>query len=155
MKKKPAKKYEKETGKKPYLGMLANESALRKTAWEKMGCNAFEAKRPTSNPMSFWTEQDVLKFLHDNAIPIASVYGEIVEENGKLRTTGASRTGCIFCMFGAHLEKSPNRFERLKQTHPQLWEYCMKPWDEGGLGLKEVCDFCGIKTGAGEEQICF
>ena len=51
------------------------------------------------------------------------------------------RTGCVFCGFGAHLEKEPNKFQRLKQTHPQLWEYCMKDWDSGGLGMKDVLDF--------------
>lgn len=139
------------SGGKPYLGVLATESQKRYTAWMKDGCNAFEAKRPISSPLAFWTKQDILRYIKNNNIPIASVYGEIVEDGGKLKTTGRDRTGCIFCAFGAHLEKSPNRFERLKQTHPQLWEYCMKPWDEGGLGLKEVCDFVGIKTGEGDE----
>lgn len=79
-------------------------------------------------------------------------YGDIVcDPCGKWLTTQEHRTGCIFCGFGAHLEKSPNRFERLKQTHPQLWEYCMKPWDEGGLGFREVLTFCGIKTGESDK----
>lgn len=29
-------------------------------------------------------------------------------------------------MFGVHLEEHPNRFERLRITHPKLYEYCMK-----------------------------
>ena len=47
---------------------------------------------------------------------------------------GYRRTGCIFCMFGCHLEPYPNRFQRLSQTHPKLYEYCMKPASEGGWG---------------------
>jgi 3'-phosphoadenosine 5'-phosphosulfate sulfotransferase (PAPS reductase)/FAD synthetase len=151
MKELPLDIYAQETRRKPIIGILAEESDRRKQAWIRTGCNSFNTNRPNSKPLSFWTEQDILRYLHENNIPIANVYGKIVEENNKLRTTGANRTGCIFCMFGAHLEKSPNRFERLKQTHPQLWEYCMKPLDEGGLGLKEVCDFVGIKTGEGDE----
>lgn len=152
MKKAPSKSFEKRSGLKPYIGSLAAESALRKTTWQQHGCNAFEATRPTSNPLSFWTEQDILRYIKENNISIASVYGEIIEdEKGKLRTTKCDRTGCVFCAFGAHLEKSPNRFERLKQTHPQLWEYCMKPWDEGGLGMREVLTYCGIKTGDKDE----
>lgn len=58
--------------------------------------------------------------------------------------TGERRTGCVFCAFGAHLEKSPNRFQRLKETHPKLWEYCMKPWSEHGLGMRTVLEFIGI-----------
>ena len=60
LKKIPAKKYEKESGRKPILATMACESALRKSHWLKEGCNAFNSKRPTSQPMSFWTEQDVL-----------------------------------------------------------------------------------------------
>jgi 3'-phosphoadenosine 5'-phosphosulfate sulfotransferase (PAPS reductase)/FAD synthetase len=147
LKEAPLNVYEKQECSKPFIGILAEESSRRVQKWTRVGCNAFDTKRPQSTPIAFWTEQDILRYIKECNIPIASVYGEIVEENGKLRTTGRDRTGCVFCLFGAHLEKSPNRFERLKQTHPQLWEYCMKPWDEGGLGLQEVCDFCGIKTG--------
>ena len=61
--------------------------------------------------MSFWTEQDVLLYIYQNHIPIASVYGEVVKEvevEGQLdfedlgifelerpilRTTGCKRTG--------------------------------------------------------------
>ena len=146
MKKKPAKKYEKETGNKPIVGTMACESRTRKAVWLKNGCNAFDSKRPISQPMSFWTEQDVLQYLKEFNIPYTSVYGEIKQdENGKYYTTGYDRTGCVFCGFGCHLEKEPNRFQRLKVTHPKLWNYCMKPWDEGGLGMKEVLDYIGVK----------
>lgn len=146
MKKKPSKKYEKETGNKPIVGTMACESRTRKTAWLKNGCNAFDSKRPISQPMSFWTEQDVLRYIKDFNISYASVYGDIIkDEIGKYRTTGYHRTGCVFCGFGCHLEKEPNRFQRLKQTHPKLWNYCMKPWDEGGLGMKEVLEYIGVK----------
>lgn len=147
MKKSPAKKYEKETGNKPIIATMTCESNLRKTAWLKNGCNAFEGIRPKSQPMSFWTEQDVLQYLKEFEIPYASVYGEIKQdENGKYYTTGCNRTGCVFCGFGCHLEKEPNRFQRLKVTHPKLWEYCMKPWNDGGLGMKEVLDKIGVKS---------
>ena len=146
MKKKPSKKYEKETGNKPIVGTMACESRTRKTAWLKNGCNAFDSKRPISQPMSFWTEQDVLRYIKDFNISYASVYGDIIkDEIGKYCTTGYHRTGCVFCGFGCHLEKEPNRFQRLKQTHPKLWNYCMKPWGEGGLGMKEVLDYIVVK----------
>ena len=151
MKKSPAKKYEKETGKKPMLATMAAESALRTNAWLQNGCNAFDSVRPHSQPMSFWTEQDVLQYIKKYSIPIASVYGEVVyqtepeqirvEEYGiencgtePLCTTGCSRTGCIFCAFGAHLEKE-SRFEMLKQTHPRQYEYCIGggEYDENGV----------------------
>lgn len=147
MKKKPAKKYEKETKNHPIIGTMACESQSRKTAWKSHGCNAFDGKRPCSQPLSFWTEQDILQYIKTFNIPIASVYGEILQDNkGKYYTTEENRTGYVFCMFGCHLEKEPNRFQRLKITHPKLWNYCMKPWDQGGLGMKEVLDYIGVKT---------
>lgn len=146
MKKDTAHKYAKQTGRKPILATMTCESQLRKIAWLKNGCNAFDATNPVSTPMSFWTEQDVLRYLKEYNIPYASVYGEIVEDSsGRLHTTKCDRTGCVFCGFGCHLEKEPNRFQMLKQTHPKLWNYCMKPWDEGGLGMKEVLDYIGVK----------
>lgn len=146
MKKSPAKQFEKRTGKTAIIATMATESGQRASNWMMYGCNAFSKKRPTSQPMSFWTEQDVLLYLKRFNIPYASVYGEIVEDDkGNLHTTGCIRTGCVFCAFGAHLEKEPNRFQRLRQTHPKLWEYCMKPWSEGGLGMKEVLESIDVK----------
>lgn len=147
MKKNPAKKYEKQNDMHPIIGVMAEESAQRKSNWLMYGCNMFGSERPISKPLSFWTEQDILEYLVRYDLPYAKVYGEIVRGgNGKLSTTGAKRTGCMFCMFGCHLEKDPNRFQRLKITHPKVWEFCMKPWSEGGLGMKEVLDYIGIKT---------
>lgn len=146
MKKDTAHKYVNQTGRKPIIATMACESQQRRMAWLKNGCNAFDATNPASTPMSFWTEQDVLRYLKEYNIPYASVYGEIVEDSsGRLHTTKCNRTGCVFCGFGCHLEKEPNRFQHLKQTHPKLWNYCMKPWDEGGLGMKEVLDYIGVK----------
>ena len=64
--------------KKPITGILASESERRTDAWLKSGCNAFDSKKPMSKPMSFWTEQDVLQYIKENNIPIASVYGDVV-----------------------------------------------------------------------------
>lgn len=176
IKKTPAKKYEKETGRKPIIGTMAEESALRKQWWLRSGCNAFDSARPTSQPMSFWTEQDVLHYLKKYDVPYCSVYGDIVteDEDGnqydippkyletlyadgdkpELKTTACDRTGCIFCMFGCHLEKEPNRFQRLKETHPRQYSYCINggemvdgKWqpNKEGLGLGHVLDYIGVK----------
>ncbi len=60
MKKKPAHSYKK----KPIIATMAEESRLRQSNWIVNGCNAFDIKHPRSNPMSFWTEQDVLTYIH-------------------------------------------------------------------------------------------
>lgn len=154
MKKQPMKKYEKISGKKPFIGTLACESKLREQAWMRTGCNAFEGKKPKSTPISFWTENDILQYIKQNNIEISSVYGDIVE-TGKIieqltsvpeyKTTKCDRTGCMFCMFGIHLESSPNRFERMKESHPKQYEYCMKSIEQGGLGLDKVLTYADIK----------
>lgn len=133
MKKNPTKLYEKRTGRKPYLGNMADESNLRKQQYTRYGCNAYEMNRPRSTPMGFWTEQDVLRYLKDNGLEYASVYGEIVtDEEGNLFTTGCDRTGCMFCMFGVQLEDEPNRFQRMAMTHPKLHSYCIEQLGLGG-----------------------
>lgn len=163
MKKGPAKAYGKTTGRHPIMAMMTAESRNRESAWIRQGCNAFNSKRPTSNPMAFWLENDVLEFVKAEGIKIAPVYGDIVVQGGdgfeyytmigggcKYRTTGCYRTGCIFCGFGAHLEKGEGRFERLKRTHPKQYDYCMgggaygedgiwRPSKEG-LGMAHVID---------------
>lgn len=146
MKKRPAKKYEKQSGNKPIVGTMASESQNRRTSWLRHGCNSFDSVRPISQPMSFWTEQDVLEYISLTGISYAQVYGEIIKDkDGKYHTTKCDRTGCVFCGFGCHLEKEPNRFQRLKETHPKLWEYCMRDWDNGGLGMKNVLEYIGVK----------
>lgn len=163
MKKKPLKKYERQERRWPILGIMADESAVRFRSWERNGCNAFLSKRPKSRPLSFWTENDVLAYIKAERLPICSVYGDVVVagDDGfqydsvlggpcKYKTTGCNRTGCIFCGFGAHLEKGEGRFERLKRTHPRQYDYCMsggaydedgiwKPTKEG-LGMAHVID---------------
>ena len=147
MKKKPVKKYEKETGKVPFIGTMACESTLREQAYLRNGCNAFDSKRPLSTPIGFWTEQDVLEYIVTNNIQIASVYGDIVKKEGKYSTTKCDRTGCVFCGFGVHLEKGENRYQRLERTHPQLHDYCMNK-----LGFKEVCEFMKIPYNKDKEE---
>lgn len=140
MKKKTAKKYSREHGTHSMLATMTIESRLREKSWLQHGCNAFDAKEPKSTPMAFWTEQDVLRYIKTMNIPIASVYGKIVEgKDGKLCTTGCSRTGCMFCCFGVHREKYPNRFQQMYKTHPKQWDYCINK-----LGLKQVLDYIHV-----------
>lgn len=141
LKKRPMKKYQKETKRKPFVATLAEESLLRKAHWVKNGCNGFKMTNPVSHPLSFWTEQDILKYLYEYKIPYCKVYGEIEKNfNDEYRLTGLQRTGCMFCMFGVHLEKYPNRFQIMKETHPKLYEYCMNK-----LGIKDVLDFINVE----------
>jgi len=133
MKKKPLDRYAKETGRVPILGTMACESSLRLQKWLNHCCNAFDNKKPVSMPLSFWLEEDIWEYIHRFNIPYCRIYD-----------MGYIRTGCIFCMFGVHLEPEPNRFQRLQKTHPKLWRYCMKEWSAGGLGLRQVLEYIGV-----------
>lgn len=162
MKKASCKRYEKETGRKPFIGTMAGESRLRYQKWLKFGCNAFGEKRQTSQPLSFWTERDILQYLKDNAIQIAEAYGDICyeDENGllykdvlipdnlNLTTTKAKRTGCAFCLYGASYDE---RFLLLRETEPKKYRFVMDGGEfdsEGmwipnkkGLGFRFVIDW--------------
>lgn len=171
-KKHPAIKFEKETGLHPIIATMTEESKQRESNWLMYGCNGFEKGRPTSNPMSFWTSNDVMEYINTYKIPYCDkIYGEIIidpiynqecfyrqkELNycKNFKCTGRDRTGCIFCMFGCHLEKPYNRFQLLKKTHRKLWDYCMGGGEynndgiwvpsKNGLGMAHVLDFCEIK----------
>lgn len=159
MKKNPSHQYGKKTGRYAITAQMADESRLRTQKWLMNGCNGFNMKRPTSNPMSFWTEQDVLEYIVAYNIPICSVYGEVVPDNGaefdeqisiwdlglmkdtrKLKTTGCSRTGCVLCGFGVHLEENPNRFEQLKETHPKMYQL-LDLCKNNGITYREAIDW--------------
>jgi len=142
MKKSIAHKYQKDTGRYPMTAQMASESKLRTQQWLKNGCNGFNLNSPISNPMSFWTESDVLLYIREHKLPIASVYGDIVGDDADgqmnlelfeldrpcLRTTGMSRTGCFACMYGYQREKpEENRLEMmLKYSNPKLVDYLLR-----------------------------
>lgn len=145
MKKHPFKLYQRETGQMPFVAITQDESFRREHQYEKTGCNVFDVDYPKSQPLAFWTKQDILRYVVENDLEICSVYGDIIKlPDGTYVLTGEQRTGCIFCAFGAHLEQCPNRFQRLEETHTKLHNYCMKPIDEGGLGMAKVLEFANI-----------
>lgn len=127
MKKKPFKKYEKENGGKPFVGLMASDSEARLQNYLHNGCNIFEGKKSKSRPISFWLEQDIWDYLHQFNLPYSTIYD-----------MGYRRTGCVFCMFGAHMN-FPNRFQIMAKTHPKLYKYCLDK-----LGLREVLEYIGV-----------
>lgn len=161
MKKKPLHAFGKENAAVPIIATMACESQRRECHWMKNGCNTFDGTRISSKPLSFWTERDILQYVYENNLPIASVYGEVIKDNNQLRfddsdldsckfcTSKCQRTGCIFCGFGAHLEEH-SRFKLLKETHPKQYNYCIRGgeydidglWkpNKEGLGMGHVFD---------------
>lgn len=152
MKKNPARSYERKTKRKIILATMADESRLRRQRWLKYGCNAWDDKKQqSSNPMSFWTEQDVLTYIHTYNLTIADAYGQVVVKNDgvdgqmnihdylgdyrdcQYETTGCKRTGCIFCGFGITQDKQ--RFVRLSEQEPKLCDYVMRGGEFSESGM--------------------
>lgn len=128
MKKSPSIKYEKEDGRKPFIGTMVGEGALRMQGYLKTGCNAFESKRPISRPISFWDDEDIWAYIKKYSIAYSKIYD-----------MGWERTGCMWCGFGCHMEEYPNRFQRMQETHPKLYDYCIDKLD-----FKSVLDYINI-----------
>lgn len=128
MKKRPVKKYAKENGVCFYTGEMANDSTSRQLQYLKTGCNAFNNNQPKSKPLGFWLEEDIWNYINTFNIPYSKVYD-----------MGIDNTGCMFCMFGVHLEKEPNRFQMMKETHPKLHDYCIND-----LKVGEILDFIKV-----------
>ena len=122
MKKSPLKIYKRQVHRYPIIATMAEESRIRKQSWIRNGCNAFDSKDPKSTPMAFWTEQDVLQYITKYNVPICSIYGDVIEKDGKYSCTGCKRSGCVFCLFGAH-NKDDTRFLELQRISPRQFEY--------------------------------
>ena len=94
MKKQPNHAYSRRTGRVPILGNLAEESVARRNEWMRSGCNLFDSKKPTSKPLSIWTNNDILEYIVRFNIPYCPIYGDIVKDKkGRWTTTGVERTG--------------------------------------------------------------
>jgi len=111
LKKEPFKRYEKATGLSPFIGTMAGESRLRAQQWKKYSCNAFEKNRPSSNPLTIWTEKDIWEYIKMFNVPYCEIYN----------VDGIERTGCLFCMYGIHKDKI-SKFDIVKQRHPKLYD---------------------------------
>lgn len=150
LKKRPFKKYVKENKRYPFIGITQDEGFRRENQYNHTGCNVYDGNTLKSQPIAFWTRQDVLKYVIENNIPFCSVYGEIVYDYpGIYTTTGEQRTGCIMCGFGCHLEQEPNRIQRLSisanPAHVAIYEWGLQIRNNE-VTYKEALKHCGISA---------
>lgn len=124
MKKRPMRLYEKKTGNKPIIGIMGTDSIQRKKQYLQGGCNILNSKNPSSRPISIFTTKNIWDIIKKYNIPYSNIYD-----------LGYRRTGCMFCLFGTHLE-SPNRFQIMAKTHPKQYNYCMEK-----LKIKDVLKY--------------
>ena len=123
------------------VGEQAVESRTRENAWLGTGCNY---KLPDgsikSKPLGAVSLDAILYSISIRKIPLSPDYGEVVycDKTQCYKCTKAQRTGCTLCGFGIKFD--PDRFVRLQETEPAKIAYAFKPFNEGGLGYKEVCE---------------
>ncbi len=126
-KKAPFKRYEKETGNFPFIGLMQSDSYNRKFLIERSCSNYYMVNK--EYPIFNWCTQNVIDYLKKYKISYCPIYD-----------TGVKHTGCMYCLYGCHLEPSPNRFQIMKNTHPQIYNYCINK-----LGIGEVLDYIGVE----------
>lgn len=166
LKEKPCDDYHKETGRWPYMGLMASEGGRREKALAVNGCNYISPGTRRSCPFAtFWRHELLQLALEmdewyqknhelfpgpklDTIVPV--IYGRIEpDEKGVLQTTDAQRTGCSMCGFGIHMEERPHRFDLLWERNPGEWEMWMNHvcQDETGqwYGWGKVLDYIGVQ----------
>lgn len=80
MKETPVQNWTKENGKASIVATLVEESQSRLNGYCKRGgCNSFDGQGE-STPFSFWTRQDILRYLYENNVEISKAYGRIEQD---------------------------------------------------------------------------
>ena len=96
------------------------------------GCNSFRDNHIASYPISIWLDDDIYAYLKKFDVPYCKLYDD----------PRCKRTGCMFCGFGAQLEKL-SRFEFLYELHPKLYNIFMK-YQNNGVSYRDALRTIGI-----------
>lgn len=134
LKKKPLKKWDKEHGVTGHFtGVRCAESMSRRLAWITGGA-LYQAARHggmwISNPLAFWTEEDVARYLAEHNIHVIRP------------DTIRGGSGCVTCMFGCSIQAERgelNSMQDLKTRNPKMWQTALDEW-----GYRAVLDELGI-----------
>ena len=134
LKKKPMKKWAKVHGVTgQFTGVRCSESRMRRMTWMRMGAlyeSSYHGKLWISNPLAFWTQDDVERYLDDNDIRPIRI------------PTIRGGSGCVTCMFGCHIaakEGRPNALQELAVLNPKMHAAALDDW-----GYRPVLDLLGI-----------
>lgn len=126
LKKKPFHKYDKDNNVSPILGIMADESMQRTTAYINNGsCNMFREGNGKSMPLSIWLEKDIWDYIKMRKLPIAEIYYK-----------GAKRTGCMFCGYGCQF-KNDNRLKLVYDMYPKMYSMFMN-YTNNGVTYREA-----------------
>lgn len=136
LKKRPFRKFDAQTQSLGMVGTMADESKLRQTMYVRRGgCNVFSdnPRKVHSAPLSIWTAADCRDYIHRFDIPYCPIYD----------IPGITRTGCVFCGFGAHLGGG-GRFHILYTLHPKLYQMAMN-YTNNGYTLRYALRRMGVQ----------
>lgn len=130
LKKKPLKRWAKANGfNGSFTGVRCGESRVRRLTWMRFGAlynSKYHGDQWVANPLAFWTDADVARYLDENGIR-------------PIKTPGCrGGSGCVTCMFGCHLNQT-NPMQELAKTNPKMHAAALDDW-----GYREVLDFLGI-----------
>jgi 3'-phosphoadenosine 5'-phosphosulfate sulfotransferase (PAPS reductase)/FAD synthetase len=130
IKKRPAIRYEKETGRSAIIGTMASESLLRQNEYIKRGqCNSF-GERNTSTPLAIWTDKDIKDYIEMFNVPVCKVY-----------EYGLKQTGCAACGFGVGKSDFMNKFYFLQEHYPKYYNMVMN-YENNGVKFKDALELC-------------
>lgn len=148
LKKEPFQRYSRATGKKPVVFTTVVESSRRTVSYMQTGCNSFEKGKEKCRPLSIFTNEDIWEYhdvfglrfcevYYDRTVPVTQIDGSIKVEH----LCAETRTGCLFCCFGVHLEDKSknNRIQRLAISHPKYWDIVVNK-----CGLSKVLRYIGV-----------
>ena len=108
LKKRPFRKFCKETKLRPLIATTVDESRLRMEAYiRRGGCSTFVENKEASYPLSIFSEGDIWHYIRKFDLRLCDLYKK-----------GFVRTGCMACGFGAHIDKE--RFNLLYKTCPRV-----------------------------------
>lgn len=133
LKKNPIEQWQKQNNMKPLIALMQDESALRKQL-------ALYGKEDGKKVYPFlrtgWNDEDIWRYAKINNIRFADCYYDRFIDGVLLKAE--TRTGCIFCGFGIHLENE-SRFEKQKIKNPKRYETMMS-LENNGVSFKNAID---------------
>ena len=118
LKKEPARKFEKETGLKPILGIRGNESGLRKKQYQS--CFTKDKK---FTPLWDLTDELLEQIYNQYNIEIPKVYNYV------------NRTGCMGCPYGSWKHETEKELKLLSKSQKEfVCNYFKESYEVLGLG---------------------
>lgn len=132
LKKKPAKVYERQTGRRPIIGTMVGESTLRMQQYlMRGGCISYFRGREAAYPLSIFTEKDIWECIRRFDIPICSLYQNPL----------CKRTGCMICGYGCQYRED-TRLRLLWETHRGAYRALLK-YQNNGVSMRQALHAVG------------